>query len=130
MMPPRLAIRAMASGLLGLAAGCVSPQPATGPHSEDMSMDQLAQTDFNRTVTLEIRDNLASLYTLLDKLYRRNPREWRKAGAADQPRSEEHTSELQSLMRISYAVFCLQKTTPSHTKITQSNQKPETHMTK
>src|SRR3546814_15376886 len=26
-------------------------------------------------------------------------------------RSEEHTSELQSLMRISYAVFCLKKTT-------------------
>src|SRR3546814_4354514 len=34
------------------------------------------------------------------------------AGAAARPpllRSEEHTSELQSLMRISYAVFCLQK---------------------
>src|SRR3546814_7796772 len=32
-------------------------------------------------------------------------------------RSEEHTSELQSLMRISYAVFCLKKkkTTTSHT---------------
>src|SRR3546814_3535854 len=29
------------------------------------------------------------------------------------PRSEEHTSELQSLMRISYAVFCLQKKTTS-----------------
>src|SRR3546814_5163069 len=28
-------------------------------------------------------------------------------------RSEEHTSELQSLMRISYAVFCLKKKTPS-----------------
>src|SRR3546814_1870266 len=27
----------------------------------------------------------------------------------DNPRSEEHTSELQSLMRISYAVFCLKK---------------------
>src|SRR3546814_9154015 len=26
-----------------------------------------------------------------------------------QPRSEEHTSELQSLMRLSYAVFCLKK---------------------
>src|SRR3546814_2013923 len=26
-----------------------------------------------------------------------------------QPRSDEHTSELQSLMRLSYAVFCLQK---------------------
>src|SRR3546814_6391318 len=29
--------------------------------------------------------------------------------AAIRPRSEEHTSELQSLMRISYAVFCLKK---------------------
>src|SRR3546814_3167733 len=28
-------------------------------------------------------------------------------------RSEEHTSELQSLMRISYSVFCLKKTTPT-----------------
>src|SRR3546814_9538433 len=28
------------------------------------------------------------------------------------PRSEEHTSELQSLMRISYAVFCLEQTRP------------------
>src|SRR3546814_10783001 len=28
-------------------------------------------------------------------------------------RSEEHTSELQSLMRISYAVFCLKKTIPT-----------------
>src|SRR3546814_8605470 len=30
-------------------------------------------------------------------------------GADQQGRSEEHTSELQSLMRISYAVFCLKK---------------------
>src|SRR3546814_7362362 len=30
-------------------------------------------------------------------------------GMTCQPRSEEHTSELQSLMRISYAVFCLNK---------------------
>src|SRR3546814_2586249 len=33
-------------------------------------------------------------------------------------RSEEHTSELQSLMRISYAVFCLKKKTEQHNKIT------------
>src|SRR3546814_4690504 len=33
---------------------------------------------------------------------------------ADALRSEEHTSELQSLMRISYAVFCLQKKTTAH----------------
>src|SRR3546814_2439867 len=31
------------------------------------------------------------------------------------PRSEEHTSELQSLMRISYAVFCLKKTKKQYT---------------
>src|SRR3546814_3387828 len=33
----------------------------------------------------------------------------RQAHEADGRRSEEHTSELQSLMRISYAVFCLKK---------------------
>src|SRR3546814_7319326 len=33
----------------------------------------------------------------------------RAAEEAAGPRSEEHTSELQSLMRISYAVFCLKK---------------------
>src|SRR3546814_3688165 len=33
-------------------------------------------------------------------------------------RSEEHTSELQSLMRISYAVFCLKKKTKSNTEPT------------
>src|SRR3546814_6536851 len=31
-------------------------------------------------------------------------------------RSEEHTSELQSLMRISYAVFCLKKKKKQHTR--------------
>src|SRR3546814_7683109 len=31
-------------------------------------------------------------------------------------RSEEHTSELQSLMRISYAVFCLQKKNTKHNR--------------
>src|SRR3546814_5052347 len=34
-------------------------------------------------------------------------------------RSEEHTSELQSLMRISYAVFCLQKKNKTKTDITE-----------
>src|SRR3546814_2176110 len=47
---------------------------------------------------------------------RLGPRHRCAAGAAGEPwprgalvRSEEHTSELQSLMRISYAVFCLKK---------------------
>src|SRR3546814_1085984 len=34
---------------------------------------------------------------------------WGGAGGDGHSRSEEHTSELQSLMRISYAVFCLKK---------------------
>src|SRR3546814_4527624 len=38
----------------------------------------------------------------------------------DGERSEEHTSELQSLMRISYAVFCLKKK-KNTTHITQSH---------
>src|SRR3546814_9033653 len=33
------------------------------------------------------------------------------------PRSEEHTSELQSLMRISYAVFCLKKKKKQKVKV-------------
>src|SRR3546814_7072751 len=47
----------------------------------------------------------------------RRPPRWRNGGARrrrracgqGRRRSEEHTSELQSLMRISYAVFCLKK---------------------
>src|SRR3546814_10569284 len=42
-----------------------------------------------------------------------------------EPRSEEHTSELQSLMRISYAVFCLKKKTKhnnTHTPTHNSHQ--------
>src|SRR3546814_6583252 len=39
-------------------------------------------------------------------------------------RSEEHTSELQSLMRISYAVFCLKKKKKNQTTIHQQTKKP------
>src|SRR3546814_10096815 len=42
---------------------------------------------------------------------------------ADPKRSEEHTSELQSLMRTSYAVFCLKKTRQQIIKITISIQR-------
>src|SRR3546814_4423279 len=61
---------------------------------------------------------------------------------AEPRRSEEHTSELQSLMRISYAVFCLKKkkkttkkkqaqynknTKPQNTQATQQKTQPNTH---
>src|SRR3546814_20201849 len=40
----------------------------------------------------------------------------KERGVRLQMRSEEHTSELQSLMRISYAVFCLKKKKKKHRK--------------
>src|SRR3546814_3080881 len=42
-------------------------------------------------------------------------------------RSEEHTSELQSLMRISYAVFCLKKKTQENTKQSTTHAKANTN---
>src|SRR3546814_4898758 len=42
-------------------------------------------------------------------LFHRDRRRCLDIGGKGGPRSEEHTSELQSLMRISYAVFCLKK---------------------
>src|SRR3546814_1577135 len=44
-------------------------------------------------------------------------------------RSEEHTSELQSLMRISYAVFCLEKKNKNQTEHTYKINKQQ-HVTK
>ena len=87
MSRPAAASAMLCAGLCAvLLSGCMtSPAPGQrGPNSEAMTADQFGQTDFNRTVTLEVRDNLTSLYSLLDKLYRRNPREWRKTGVADQ----------------------------------------------
>src|SRR3546814_2074301 len=46
------------------------------------------------------------------------------------PRSEEHTSELQSLMRISYAVFCLKKkNTNKNTHTIKRHRVNTTHLT-
>src|SRR3546814_2963205 len=45
-----------------------------------------------------------------------------KDAIAEAIRSEEHTSELQSLMRTSYAVFCLKKKKKHDTRITHNKQ--------
>jgi len=66
------------------ACGLLAPTPA--PHGEvqgsSTSGSELAQSDVNRFATLGMRDNLDSLYRLLDKLYRRNPAEWKKTAAS------------------------------------------------
>src|SRR3546814_7316570 len=66
-------------------------------------------------------------------LSRPDGRGWRESRHADRRRdlegcrSEEHTSELQSLMRISYAVFCLKKTktTKQHSHPPNSTSTPK-----
>lgn len=83
-------LRRLIAFVLSLVCAATLPAcvtgPATGqggPRNESMSFDQLLQTDFNRTVTIAMRDNLDSLYRLQEKLYRRNPNQWRTAGFAD-----------------------------------------------
>src|SRR3546814_9274632 len=49
------------------------------------------------------------------------------AGWPSAVRSEEHTSELQSLMRISYAVFCLKKKKKQKTTDSQANKNKIDH---
>src|SRR3546814_8979387 len=51
-------------------------------------------------------------------------------GLGTRSRSEEHTSELQSLMRISYAVFCLKKKKKeNHTQSLYTQKKEKHHNT-
>src|SRR3546814_2670904 len=84
-------------------------------------------------------------YTTLFRSHRRQWRrqidpaqaDYRRAHAQHRPgspawphrRSEEHTSELQSLMRISYAVFCLKKKKKKQINIrdTHAKKKPKKH---
>src|SRR3546814_7930611 len=56
-------------------------------------------------------------------LHRGHSRKRTKKGRGRAPRSEEHTSELQSLMRISYAVFCLKKKKTQNTTNQQNTHK-------
>src|SRR3546814_5386701 len=59
--------------------------------------------------------SLAAFEATLDRL--------RAAGVQVVERSEEHTSELQSLMRISYAVFCLKKKNIKNKQIKHTTKK-------
>ena len=65
---------------LMLSACSTPPAPITRGEAQSapISTSELAQSDSNRLATLSMRDNLASLMLLADKLYRRNPAEWRK----------------------------------------------------
>src|SRR3546814_2531333 len=93
-----------------------------------LATNQLIQSNTIRTITRELRIAIANGFTLgvliglgVYIIYREPELSGVIAAAMVinnliaglsgilVPRSEEHTSELQSLMRISYAVFCLKK---------------------
>src|SRR3546814_9193177 len=65
----------------------------------------------NPMPTILVIDDNPSVATALDVLFSLQDIDTLRAESPREglERSEEHTSELQSLMRISYAVFCLQK---------------------
>nr|WP_298137499.1 hypothetical protein [uncultured Pseudomonas sp.] len=70
--------------LLGLG-GCASHQDHQSivSNRSPIKPGEFLQSNADRMATLGMRNNLNSLYRLLDKLYLRNPREWRKTGLAD-----------------------------------------------
>ena len=72
--------------LTGCASMPAAPINRGEAQSAPMTTAELAQSDVNRMATLGMRDNLASLMLLADKLYRRNPAEWRKSGAVSNSR--------------------------------------------
>src|SRR3546814_1862388 len=79
---------------------------------------------YGPTQDMIIRLTLESLTPVLLKKILESPDGGDIAWAL-QHRSEEHTSELQSLMRISYAVFCLKKK-KKNTQIKRNQQKYNT----
>lgn len=75
-LPASLLLSAVLLGCASTAPtdrGTVREAPAQG--------SELAQSELNRAATLAMRDNLHSLMLLADKLYRRNPVQWRAGGA-------------------------------------------------
>src|SRR3546814_4294365 len=84
---------------------------ASGPYASCMRWSSLSSADTGRKVPAPPCS--VSVSVAIPASVRREIRSGVKCsaavGAATAPRSEEHTSELQSLMRISYAVFCLKK---------------------
>src|SRR3546814_4917707 len=69
----------------------------------------LALTDEGHALVPVVAEAFDRVAATLDQYAGGRFREALKIGVVGTFRSEEHTSELQSLMRISYAVFCLKK---------------------
>ena len=79
-------LSSLALPLCLMLGACSMLAPTPAPHGEvqgaSTSGAELGQSDVNRIATLGMHDNLDSLYRLLDKLYRRNPAEWKKTAGS------------------------------------------------
>lgn len=70
------------AALSTVLAACAAPS-ASGPKgSGGFDPAQLAKTDLDRVADIHRREVFASLRVLAEKLYRRNPREWRKSAGS------------------------------------------------
>src|SRR3546814_2681537 len=72
----------------------------------------LFRSDLTRKLSVQGKDETATLASWFNQFLGMIAQLVQRIGSAPsdlQSRSEEHTSELQSLMRTSYAVFCLKK---------------------
>lgn len=83
---------------LSCLAGCSAfkPTPAVNGHAvpeSKMTKGQWVESDPNRIANLEIRDNLATLYQLMDKLYKRNPSQWKRSSAASMALAETRVKD-------------------------------------
>jgi hypothetical protein len=66
------------------ASGCSQQQGRDiAKQFGDSKPDELFQTSVDRMATLGMHDNLQSLYLLMNKLYLRNPNQWRQSGYLD-----------------------------------------------
>src|SRR3546814_998000 len=108
--------------LYGHRPGQDEPDPRPLPEADAVRTELGAIVDGFAAMLTDTRleDDLDDLlWSFVNLFHRKIDRIERDLDANEQARSEEHTSELQSLMRIPYAVFCLKKknmnTTTSHT---------------
>lgn len=65
------------------ACAPASPRPESKgrpPTASELKITALAKTDIDTVAEIHQQESLAHLRTLMEKLYRRNPREWKKAG--------------------------------------------------
>src|SRR3546814_4214488 len=105
--------------LSGMAAGLLMISPVVAAETITYTYDAKGRLvkvkrtgTVNNNVTVDYEHDKANNRTRLKVTNSPNP----------PPRSEEHTSELQSLMRISYAVFCLKKKISRTQKDTKNNR--------